>query len=89
MSLVGVVTAVTTANDAAVRSTVNDGIVSGILTFPTESVTVIVQFEYVELSFRVLKVIVLLSAEDAVAYSALSKHFGKLPEVYVRKCYNI
>ena len=56
MSLVGVVTAVTSTSVAAVRSTINDVIVSVLLTFPVESVTVIVQSEYVpELKeFRVI-----------------------------------
>ena len=45
MSLVGVVTAVTSASVAAVVSIVNDLIVSVLLTYPKESVTVIVQFE--------------------------------------------
>ena len=39
---------------------------NALLALPALSVTVIVQFEYVELSFRVLKVIVLLSAAAAV-----------------------
>ena len=37
-----------------------------LLVLPALSVTVILQFEYVVLSFRVLKVIVLLSAAAAV-----------------------
>ena len=45
LSLVGVVTEVTSASVAAVRSTINDVIVSELLIFPAESVTVIVQFE--------------------------------------------
>ena len=45
LSLVGVVTAVTSASVAAVESTMNDVIVSELLTLPTESVTVIVQSE--------------------------------------------
>ena len=43
MSLVGVVTAVTPTSVAAVESTINDVIASVLLTFPAESVTVIVQ----------------------------------------------
>ena len=56
MSLVGFVTAVTSTSVAADRSTINDVIVSVLLTFPVESVTVIVQSEYVpELKeFRVI-----------------------------------
>ena len=42
-------------------ATVNEVIVRELLTFPIESVTVIVQFEYVP-SARALKVIVLLAA---------------------------
>ena len=45
MSLSGVVTAVTSAIVGAVVSTVNDLIVSVLLTFPAESDTVIVQSE--------------------------------------------
>ena len=45
MSIVGVVTAVTSTNVAAVVSTMNDVIANVLLTFPAESVTVIVQFE--------------------------------------------
>ena len=58
-SLVGVVTAVTCATVGAVVSTVNDVIVSELLTFPAESVTLIVQSEYVAL-LKETKVIVLL-----------------------------
>ena len=58
MSLVGVVTAVTCAIVGAVVSTVNDVIVSVLLTFPAESVTVIVQFEKVP-SLKETKVMVL------------------------------
>ena len=45
MSLVGVVTVVTCAITGAAVSTVNDVIVSVLLTFPAESETVIVQSE--------------------------------------------
>ena len=45
MSLVGVVTAVTSNNVAAVVSTMNDVIASVLLIFPAESVTLIVQSE--------------------------------------------
>jgi hypothetical protein len=45
VSLVGVVTVVTCATVGAVVSTVNDVIESVLLTFPAESVTIIVQFE--------------------------------------------
>ena len=59
LSLVGVVTAVTSASVAAVESTMNDVIVIVLLIFPAESVTVIVQSEYVP-SLKETKVIVLL-----------------------------
>ena len=58
MSLVGVVTAVTSKSVAAVRSTINDVNVIVLLTFPEESVTLIVQSEYVP-SLKVFRVIVL------------------------------
>jgi hypothetical protein len=45
VSFVGVDTAVTSSRVAAVESTMNDVIVSELLTFPAESVTVIVQSE--------------------------------------------
>jgi len=45
VSLVGVVTAVTSASVGPFVSTVNDVIVSVLLSFPAESVTIIVQFE--------------------------------------------
>ena len=44
MSLSGVVTAVTSTSVAADVPTINDVIVSELLTFPVESVTIIVQF---------------------------------------------
>ena len=58
VSLVGVVTAVTSTSVAAVVSTVNNVIVRGLLAFPAESVTLIVQSEYVS-SLKETKVIVL------------------------------
>ena len=58
MSLVGVVNVVTCATVGAFVSTVNDVIESVLLTFPAESVTVIVQFEKVP-SLKETKVIVL------------------------------
>ena len=59
VSLVGVVTTVTSTSVAAVRSTINDVNVIVLLTFPEESVTLIVQSEYVS-SLKETKVIVLL-----------------------------
>ena len=58
MSLVGVVTAVTSATTGTIVSTVKGVIVRALLAFPAESVTVIVQSEYVP-SFKETKVIVL------------------------------
>ena len=56
----------TCLSDGAVVSMVKEFTDRALLALPALSVTVIVQFEYVELSFRVLKVIVLLSAAAAV-----------------------
>jgi hypothetical protein len=55
--MVGVVTAVTSTRIGGM-TTVNEVIVKELLTFPAESVTVIVQFEYVP-SLKVFRVIVL------------------------------
>ena len=55
--MVGVVTAVTSEIIGGM-ATVNEVIVRELLTFPAESVTVIVQFEYVP-SLKVFRVIVL------------------------------
>ena len=57
----GVGTAVTSASTGG-TATVNEVTSRALLALPEESVTVIVQFEYVP-SFRALKVIVLLSPE--------------------------
>ena len=59
---VGVGTAVTSASTGGI-ATVNEVTARALLALPEESVTVIVQFEYVVPSFRALKVIVLLVAE--------------------------
>ena len=64
LSLVGVGTAVTSASTGG-TATVNEVTARALLVLPEESVTVIVQFEYVVPSFRALKVIVLLVAEAA------------------------
>jgi len=56
--MVGVVTAVTSAIIGGM-ATVNEVIVRELLTFPAESVTVIVQFEYVP-SLKEIKVMVVL-----------------------------
>ena len=58
MLLVGVVTAVTSTSVDAVESTMNVVIVSELLTFPEESVILIVQSENVP-SLKEFKVIVL------------------------------
>ena len=66
MSFDGVGTAVTWLSDGAVVSMVKEFTDRALLALLALSVTVILQFEYVVLSFRVLKVIVLLSAAAAV-----------------------
>ena len=58
--MVGVITAVTSERVGGM-TTVNVVIVKELLTFPAESVTVIVQFEYVP-SLNVFRVIVLFPA---------------------------
>jgi len=58
--MVGVITAVTSERVGGM-TTVNEVIVKELLTFPAESVTVIVQFEYVP-SLNVFRVIVLFPA---------------------------
>ena len=70
VSLVGVVTAVTSTSVAAVESTMNDVIVSELLTFPAESVTLIVQSENVP-SLKETKVIVLF---PLIAEVVLEEH---------------
>ena len=60
MSIVGDTTAVTSATIGSM-TTLNEVIVKELLTFPSESVTVIVQFEYVP-SLNVFRVIVLFPA---------------------------
>ncbi len=67
---IGVVTAVTSANIAFVVSTVKDVKYKVLLAFPAESVTVIVQFEYVP-SLKELKVITLL---PIIAEVVLEEH---------------
>ena len=64
LSLVGFCTAVTSASTGG-TATVNEVTARALLVLPEESVTVIVQFEYVVPSFRALKVIGLLVAEAA------------------------
>ena len=62
--MVGVITAVTSAIIGGM-TTVNEVIVKELLTFPAESVTVIVQSEYVP-SLNVFRVIVLFPATAIV-----------------------
>ena len=62
--MVGVITAVTSERVGGM-TTVNVVIVKELLTFPAESVTVIVQFEYVP-SLNVFRVIVLFPATAIV-----------------------
>ena len=62
--MVGVITAVTSERIGSM-TTVNVVIVKELLTFPAESVTVIVQFEYVP-SLNVFRVIVLFPATAIV-----------------------
>ena len=61
LSLVGVGTAVTSASTGG-TATVNEVTERALLAFPEESVTVIVQFEYVP-SFSAVKVMALLPEE--------------------------
>ena len=60
--MLGVGTAVTSASTGGI-ATVNEVTSRASLALPEASVTVIVQFEYVEPSFRALNVIVLLVGE--------------------------
>ena len=66
---VGVGTAVTSASTGGI-ATVNEVTARALLALPEESVTVIVQFEYVP-SFRALNVMVLSPADDAVVVELL------------------
>ena len=78
MTFVGVVTAVTSFSVAAVESTTNDVIVRVLLTFPAESVTVIVQSEYV-LSLKETKVIVLLPETAEVVFEEQEPPYVMVP----------
>ena len=60
MLVVGVGTAVTSASTGGI-ATVNEVTARALLALPEESVTVIVQFEYVVPSFRALKVSIVSS----------------------------
>ena len=70
MLVVGVGTAVTSASTGGI-ATVNEVTARALLALPEESVTVIVQFEYVVPSFRALNVMVLSPADDAVVVELL------------------
>ena len=78
LSLVGVVTTVTSATTGAVVSTVKAVIVRVLLTFPAESVTVIVQSEYV-LSLKETKVIVLLPETAEVVFEEQEPPYVMVP----------
>ena len=69
LSPVGVETSVTSASSGG-TATVNEVTSRAMLAFPLESVTVIVQLEYVP-SFRALNVMVLSPADDAVVVELL------------------
>ncbi len=84
LSLVGVVTTVTSATTGAVVSTVKAVIVRVLLTFPAESVTVIVQSEYV-LSLKETKVIVLLPETAEVILEVQEPPYVIVPTSSVEK----
>ena len=75
--MVGVVTAVTSATIGGM-TTVNVVIVKELLTFPAESVTVIVQFEYVP-SLNVFRVIVLFPAIAVVVLEEQEPPYVMVP----------
>ena len=75
--MVGVVTAVTSERVGGM-TTVNEVIVKELLTFPAESVTVIVQFEYVP-SLNVFRVIVLFPAIAIVVLEEQEPSYVMVP----------
>ena len=75
--MVGVITAVTSAIIGGM-TTVNVVIVKELLTFPAESVTVIVQFEYVP-SLNVFRVIVLFPATAIVVFEEQEPPYVMVP----------
>ena len=77
MSKVGVITGVTSERVGGM-TTVNVVIVKELLTFPAESVTVIVQFEYVP-SLNVFRVIVLFPATAKVVLEEQGPPYVMVP----------
>ncbi len=75
--MVGVITAVTSERVGGM-TTVNVVIVKELLTFPAESVTVIVQFEYVP-SLNVFRVIVLFPATAVVVLEEQEPPYVMVP----------
>ena len=75
--MVGVITAVTSERIGSM-TTVNVVIVKELLTFPAESVTVIVQFEYVP-SLNVFRVIVLFPATAIVVLDEQGPPYVMVP----------
>ena len=75
--MVGVITAVTSERVGGM-TTVNVVIVKELLTFPAESVTVIVQFEYVP-SLNVFRVIVLFPATAIVVLEEQGPPYVMVP----------
>ena len=75
--MVGVITAVTSERIGGM-TTVNVVIVKELLTFPAESVTVIVQFEYVP-SLNVFRVIVLFPAIAVVVLEEQEPPYVMVP----------
>ena len=73
----GVITAVTSAITGGM-TTENEVIVKELLTFPAESVTVIVQFEYVP-SLNVFRVIVLFPATAVVVLEEQEPPYVMVP----------
>ncbi len=75
----GVITAVTSAIVGGM-TTVNEVILKELLTFPAESVTVIVQFEYVP-SLNVFRVIVLFPAIAIVVLEEQGPPYVMVPAI--------
>ena len=75
--MVGVITVITSSIMGGI-TTVNELIVRELLTFPAESVTVIVQFEYVP-SLNVFRVIVLFPAIAVVVLEEQEPPYVMVP----------
>ena len=84
LSLVGFGTAVTSASTGGI-ATVKEVIARALLKLPEESVTVIVQFEYVVPSFSALNVIVLLVGEAEEVELLQSPAYVIVPDSFVLK----